>query len=254
MNLHIRNEGSVRVIQLNRPPVNAISHDLVKELLDALESARTDKKVRGVILTGLPGYFSAGLDVIRLFPSSREEITAFWWDFYQVLYRLFTYPKPVFTAVSGHSPAGGTVMAIMTDYRIMAKGEFTMGLNEVAVGLIIPRSIGVVFQSLVGSRNAEKFALTARLLSPESALKAGLVDELTNPNSLMETALERMNQWISLPPVQQKMTKMQMRAPLIRIMDEHRKKDLEQIIQLWFTPEFQAAMGKLVEKLTGGKE
>ena len=69
----------------------------------------------------------AGLDVLELFPQSKEELTKFWVKFNQLLLELFSYPKLIFSAITGHSPAGGTVLSIMTDYRIMAEGNYKIG-------------------------------------------------------------------------------------------------------------------------------
>ena len=66
-----------------------------------------------------------------------------------MLIKIYSYPKIIFSAISGHSPAGGTVLAIMTDYRIMNQGKYFIGLNEVAVGLTMPIGIGEVFKNIL---------------------------------------------------------------------------------------------------------
>ncbi|NQU67160.1 MAG: enoyl-CoA hydratase/isomerase family protein [Candidatus Marinimicrobia bacterium] len=247
------NREGVAWLKMNRPPVNAINGQLVDELLIQLKTIEADASIKGVILTGLPGYFSAGLDVLELFPLNKEHILDFWERFYELLMMIFTFPKPLFSAISGHCPAGGTVIAIMTDYRMMAEGKFTIGLNEVAVGLVIPYGIGYIAQYLCGQRNAEKLALTAKLIYPNDALKYGLIDEVCPNEEIQFRAQNLMEEWIQLPQMQQRMTKLQFRKPIIDYMNNHRDDDLKQVTDIWFTPEFQVAMGALVTKLSEGR-
>ena len=244
------NKNEILWIKMNRPPVNAINSRLVDVLTLQLQSAEVDSGVKGVILTGLPGFFSAGLDVLELFPLDKEKILDFWERFYDLLIKIYTFPKPFFCAINGHCPAGGTVLAIMTDYRIMTEGKYTIGLNEVAVGLVIPYGIGIVAQYLCGERNAEKLALTAKLIYPFDALKYGRVDEVCPAEDLKSRSQNLMEDWIQLPQMQQRMTKMQFRKPIIDYIKQNKKTDIKQVTDIWFTTEFQHAMGNLVENLS----
>ncbi len=146
--------GDIGVISIDRPPVNAINPELVSSLSQALDSFKSNDDINGVILQGRDGIFSAGLDITHLFPKDREYIDSFWKDFSTLLVSMFSFPKPLYSSIGGHCPAGGTVMVIMSDYRIMSKGNYVIGLNEVDVGLTVPYGIGMVFQYVVGNRNA----------------------------------------------------------------------------------------------------
>ena len=87
------------------------------------------------MIAGQPGLFSGGLDVPGLLALDREGISAMFVDLWRVQRAVATSPVPVMFAITGHCPAGGTVLAIHGDYRVMAEGEFRLGLNEVQVGL-----------------------------------------------------------------------------------------------------------------------
>ena len=104
-------DGKIATLTINRPKVNAINGELVNQLQTNLDDLITEKRINGIILTGIPGFFSAGLDVLELFPLNRGEILNFWTRFNRLLITLFTCPKLTFSAISGHSPAGGTVLA-----------------------------------------------------------------------------------------------------------------------------------------------
>lgn len=249
--LDLSKQNNIAIIQLNRPKVNALNREMVVQLSNTLNSLKEDLETEGVILTGLPGIFSGGLDVIDLYGRDRDFITGFWQNFTTLLYQLFTYPKLLFTAITGHSPAGGTVLAIMTDYRVMAEGDFSIGLNEVAVGLILPNSIGQVYQYLLGNRRAEMLALTGTLVSPTEAHRIGLVDELSKPGEELKQALYKMNSWLELPRQQQIATKLQLRKRIIEQFKRFQRDDVAKMVEIWFEPSFQQVMRKLVKKLQG---
>jgi len=249
INLDIQNR--IATLQLARPKVNAINLEMVEQLNHHLSQLRTDNSIRGIILTGSQGIFSGGLDVLDLYPRTSDYMTKFWQDFTNLLLTLFSYPKPIISAISGHSPAGGTVMAIMTDYRIMADGEYTIGLNEVAVGLILPESICRVYQYLLGNRQAELLASTGTLVNPEKALDLGLIDEICAPFKLLDRSVEVMEQWLRLPSAQMSHTKQQLRAETVRYLKACQPTDIEQMTRIWFEPEFRKVMGELVKMLGG---
>lgn len=244
-------EGGIATLILNRPKVNAINGEMVNQLQSHLDELITEKRIKGIILTGIPGFFSAGLDVLELFPLNREEILKFWIRFNRLLITLFTYPKLIFSAISGHSPAGGTVLAIMTDYRVMASGKFKIGLNEVAVGLTLPGAIGEVFQYLLGNRQAEMYALTGSLVSPEKALDMGLVDEVCVAEDVLDTTKNRLEEWLELPSIQQGLTKQKLRKSIADRMEVDFEKDTNDIVEIWFNEQGRKVLGGLVKSLTG---
>ena len=242
-------EGEIAILQLNRPKANAINENIVDELLQHLSEIKNDDSINGIILTGNSGFFSAGLDVLELFPQSKEEITIFWIKFNQLLIELFSYPKLIFSAITGHSPAGGTVLAIMTDYRIMAEGNYKIGLNEVAVGLILPGAIGKVFQYILGSRNAEIYGLTGKLVPAEHALNVGLVDEVVPLDDVLEETKNRIQDWLKLPNYQQGLTKLKLRDSIIKEIIQNQEVYTQEIIDTWFSAPGQTILGGLVSKL-----
>lgn len=242
--------GDIGIISLDRPPVNAINPDLVSYLTDALDSFKTNDTVNGVVLQGRDGCFSAGLDITHLFPKDRSYIDGFWKDFSALLLNMFSYPKPLYSSIGGHCPAGGTVMVIMTDYRIMSKGNYFIGLNEVDVGLTVPYGIGMVFQYVVGKRNAEDLLLKAQLISPDKALRMGLVDELCDAENLLDLTLKRISVASSLYSPQQIKTKQILREQTLSIVEQNFDKDAQLILDSWFSEHGQQRLEVLYSKLS----
>ena len=242
--------GDIGIISIDRPPVNAINPELVSSLSQALDSFKSDDKINGVVLQGRDGMFSAGLDITHLFPKDREYIDSFWKDFSTLLVSMFSFPKPLYSSIGGHCPAGGTVMVIMTDYRIMSKGKYVIGLNEVDVGLTVPYGIGMVFQYVVGERNAEELLLKAKLISPEQALRVGLVDELCDAETLLDATLERIKVASDLYSPQQMKTKQILREQTLNIVQQNFDRDAQLILDSWFSESGQQRLEDLYKRLS----
>jgi len=111
--------GAIRELQLNRPPVNALSPELIAAVLQAVKAAPRDGK-RALVLSGSPGMFSAGLDVPLLLKLDRPAMDALWREFYALLGAIASSPIPMAAAITGHATAGGTVLALFCDHRIAA--------------------------------------------------------------------------------------------------------------------------------------
>jgi len=248
--LEIISHGEITELRLNRPPANALNHDLLEALLTGCAEALAGG-ARGLILSGQPGMFCAGVDVLELLGQSRAEIHRFWSLLFQTSQSLAASPVPVVAALAGHSPAGGAVLAAHCDYRIAAKGEFKIGFNEVQVGLPLPSSILRVFTDLVGSRRARQIGMQGQLMLVERAMKIGLVDELVAPDALEQRALEFLRDLLELPPVAMNSTRLAGKKDLINEIEM--SDDLDRMTAAWFSDETQTALQGLVESLTKDK-
>ena len=144
--------------------------------------------------------FSAGLDVPALLALDRAGIRGFWEEFFGVMRAIALSPIPIASAITGHSPAGGAVLAVFSDYRVMAEGDFRIGLNEVQVGLPVPAVIAGAFARLVGPRRAEQLLVSGALIGPAEALAAGLVDRVVELDRVVPAALEWARMLAALPP------------------------------------------------------
>ncbi|MEM7483331.1 MAG: enoyl-CoA hydratase/isomerase family protein [Acidobacteriota bacterium] len=243
----IIDHDSIRELRLARPPVNALSPELIAGLRKAIEDA-PGMGVEAIMLSGRPGMFSAGLDVPLLLGLDRDAIAPFLENLFGLMRAIALSPVPVAAAVTGHSPAGGAIMAIFCDYRVMAEGSYKIGFNEVEVGLPVP---GVVYTALarrVGARHAERLCLHGSLISADEAFKLGFVDELTVAEKVADRALHWCRQLLALPPAAVQKTREVTRADLHRAFDEL-EFQLDSFVEAWFSDETQGAMRALVERL-----
>jgi enoyl-CoA hydratase/carnithine racemase len=157
---------------------------------------------------------------------------------------------PIASAITGHSPAGGAVMAIHGDYRVMDRGEWKIGLNEVQVGLVVPQQIQRVLARLVGTQRAERLLVAGALLTPEEALEAGLIDELADG---FDETVARAVAWCtlhtSLPPKAMSRTRDIIRSDMKSNYDDLGDADLEVFSDVWFSEETQRIVGQVLDRL-----
>src|SRR5262249_42027481 len=128
----------VRVLTLRRPPVNALDRCLVADILEALRTARADQECAAVVLTGVPGVFSAGLDMRAVPGYTRLQHADLLRSVNRMTCQLYGMPKPVVAAISGHALGGGLVLALACDLRLAARGAFKLGLTEAEAGFPFP--------------------------------------------------------------------------------------------------------------------
>lgn len=241
-------EGGIRVLRLANPPVNALSPAVIAALRDALDQSFSDG-VEALVLAGGPKVFSAGLDVPTLLGLSRDEILGFWRDFFGVAARLSRSPVPVAAAIDGHAPAGGAVISLFCDVRIMARGPFRIGLNEVQVGLPVPGAIQAALRRQVGSRVAERLLVTGEMVESERALDIGFVDALCEPGHAQTDAVEWSRRVLSMPRQAMAATRAEARRDIAAIFADENALELLRITDAWFSNETQTTMRALVERL-----
>lgn len=240
--------GEIRELQLNRPPANALSPDLISALTRSIKSAPQDG-MRALVLSGRPGMFSAGLDIPLLLTLSRSDIAALWRDFYELLRTLASSPLPMVAAITGHAPAGGTVLTIFCDHRITANGNWKIGLSEVQVGLQLPPVIYLALRRLVGSHQAERLGVRGLLLSPAEAAEMGLVDKVIPAEQLVPRAITWSREMLSLPRGAMSITRQQARADLVALFERDLGPEVEMVTANWYAEETQTVLRSVAERL-----
>ncbi len=246
--LDILEHDAIHELRLARPPVNAFDGELIATLRRAIEAA-PGNGARGIVLSGRPGMFSGGLDVPSLLALDRAGMTAMWRDFLALWRALATSPVPTVAAITGHSPAGGTVVSLFCDYRVMARGAFRIGLNEVQVGLVVPEVIQATLRRLVGSHRAERLMVAGALVESEQALAVGLVDELIETDLVVGRAIAWLQDLLKLPPAAMAETRRLARAELAAIFDRDAAAPDERFVDQWFSDEAQGVLKAMVAKL-----
>ncbi len=239
----------IAYLTLDRGSSNAINAEMVHELTDMLRNLENDTQVTGLILTGKEGFFSAGLDLIELYNYNEAEIKQFWHDFLEMVAVFAAFKKPIISAISGHSPAGGCVLAICSDYRVMAEGKYIIGLNEVPVGIIVPDSIFHLYAFWLGKARAYRFLMEGKLLRTEEALAVGLVDELVDGKSLITAAERKMKQYIGFDGTTWQQSKLNLRKELIDLMQADQSETLDKMLKQWWSPSTRSILNTIIQNL-----
>ncbi len=236
------------IVQMNRGKVNALNYDMVEEIRSIFRSMEADDTVRGVILTGIPNIFSAGLDLIELYNYDQAKMESFFISFGSMHVELSRFKKPLIAAITGHSPAGGTVIALTADYRIMADGEkFTIGLNEVALNIQISHNLIEAYSFWIGRSNAHRFVMDGKLLHVQEALQVGLVNEVCPPEKVLEQAEKKMRQFLQADSDILTNTKAKLRKSWLDNQNLDGKEELKEANTIWWKPEVRAKMKAYIE-------
>src|SRR5215468_10379351 len=211
-----QHEG-ILTLRLAHGKVSAIDVELLDALLRELDGVAED--VRALILTGTGSIFSAGVDLFRLTQEGKDYVRRFLPLLSRFVRRLFTFPRPVVAAVNGHAIAGGCVIVLACDVRLMAGGAGRIGVPELLVGVPFPAAALEIVRFAVPPDKVQPLIYTGQTLPPREALGAGLVDELVAPDALLARAQEVARQLAAIPPEVYRLTKQSLRAEALAWID-----------------------------------
>ncbi len=244
-----RNEDGVAVVSMARGKANPLNDVMVGELLGALDETRADATACALVLASdSSGFFSAGLDLTEVFAYDRDEMGSFFGRFMDLYQGIACFPKPVVGAINGHAYAGGAVLALACDFRILAEGTYGFALNEVRLGVVLPPGVKRLALAAVGVHRGREMALTGRPYSPEEALDIGLADDVVLPDALMPAAIARARELGQLPAGAFAATK-QMIAKETLFPEGSDRALLEPFLDYWFSEEAAQHKQALIESL-----
>ncbi len=186
----VKDHADVRVVSMDRPKANAIHEGLVRELAAAFRDARDAAGVRALVLTSAqPNYFSVGFDVREVFDYDRERMLQFWGEFIDLYESIYDFPKPVIAALPGHTFAGGIILALASDFRVMAQGDFGLGVSGINLGIPLPIGVMNMAVNAMGPAHARRLFLSGETIAPEQALAMGAVQTLVPAADLQNAGI-----------------------------------------------------------------
>lgn len=225
---------AVAMVRLQVGKANAINPAFIDGTNAALDKA---SGASAIVLTGYDQFFCAGLDLVTLYEFSRGQMMAFMGQFDRLLFRLFTWPRPVVAALNGHAIAGGCILALACDVRIMARGEFRAGLNEIELGLPLPTSALEVARASVPPAFLDTLLYGGQLYGPEELNAKGIVDGLANPESILIEALEVARHLAAKPGLAFAEIKATLRRPFADRIEEAVLAATDRFVEAWFHPD-----------------
>jgi enoyl-CoA hydratase len=234
--LDLEERGQITIVRLAHGKVNALDVELLEAIAKAFGSL---ERGRTVVFTGAGRSFSAGVDLKRIVDGGLDYVQVFRPALSEAIKAVFYHSGPVVAAVNGHAIAGGCVLAAACDIRLMSSG--TIGLSEMRVGVPFPGVPLEVMRHALGPA-VRRFVLTAQLLSPLDALAAGLVDQVIEPEALLEAALAEADRLSRISPEVYEFTKRQLQGPARERIDGLRQSDDEASTRMWASPAVQEAI------------
>ena len=204
MNVNLRTKEDISIIQMDDGKVNVFSPDMIQNFNDILDQVPVDKGA--MLITGREGMFSAGFD-LKVMMSSPENAAAMVKSGFELLMRVFTFPRPVVAACSGHAIALGAFLLCSCDHRIGCKGDFKIGANELRNNMIVPTPILELAKFRLIKSHKQRALLNAEMYSIEDAVAPGYLDEVVDQDKLFELAMAKAKDLATLAHPQYLQTK-----------------------------------------------
>ncbi len=206
----------VATLTLNNGKVNAVSHDLIADFNRALDQAEQDAAV--VIVTGQPGILSGGYDlkIMMSGPQNAIDLVA---AGSTLARRMLAHPFPIIVACSGHAVAKGAFLLLSADYRIGVEGPFSIGLNEVQIGMTM-HHVGIELARDRLTQSAfQRSVISAEMFNPQAAMAAGFLDQVVVADQLLDVANQAAARLKKINLAAHKNTKLKVRKALLDRLD-----------------------------------
>lgn len=240
---------TVTTIRLEGGKANAMT----KELLEQIERLVDDferSPARAAVLTGYDRFFSAGLALPSLIGLDRAGMRAFIDGFGRAMLRVFACEKPIVAAINGHAIAGGCVLSLMCDRRVVSdEPTIKIGLNEAQLGIGLPAIVVEPLRAQVPPQSLVPIALEGRLFAPADAVAVGLCHAMVPAADLLAQATAQATVLAANPPAAVGQIKRALRAPVVEAMQRVQTAETEAWLDSWFAPEGRARLEAAVAKL-----
>jgi enoyl-CoA hydratase len=239
--LNIEEQADVAVLRLEHGRVNAMDAELLHALTGAVTS--TD---RALLITGTGTAFSAGVDLHRILDGGRTYTAEFLTALSRMFRAVFDHPRPTVAAINGHAIAGGCVLALACDLRLMSGGR--IGLAELAVGVPFPVAALEIVRHALGPR-AGRVLVEADAVGGEQALALGLVDELTEPDDLLPRALDLTAELAARSPEAYRMAKERLHRPAVEAIEAASPDEHAAVLAGWTSADTRGRIEAQLERL-----
>ena len=183
----LTSKDDISIITLDDGKANVFSPKMIQDVNQCLDKVPTESGA--LIITGREGMFSAGFDLKIISAGDIQATMDMSLSGFKLLSRIFSFPRPILAACSGHGIALGTFLLCCCDYRVGVKGDFMIGANEMRTNMVIPIPILELISHRVSASHKYRAILGAEMYSIESGVEAGLIDEVVDPENLMATAM-----------------------------------------------------------------
>ena len=187
----------VAVIALDDGKANALSPDMIAAIHGALDVA--EKEAKAAVITGRPGRFSAGFDLKVLGGGELEAAVSLVTAGGELFLRFLEFPLPIVVGCTGHAIAAGAIALMTADYRVGARGDFKIAMNETAIGMALPHYAMEFARERLSKRHFVRALVQAEFYDPDGAVDAGYLDRLVDPGDVAAQAFAEAARLGALP-------------------------------------------------------
>jgi enoyl-CoA hydratase/carnithine racemase len=244
--IQLETRGAVTTVRMQRGKGNALNLELLEAIYEALATIE-NSPARAGIITGQGTVFGAGVDLPELVAGGESYVRRFIPLLIKVFERLAVFPKPLVAAVNGHAIAGGAIIMLACDQRLLARGTARIGLTEIQVGVPFPSWALEIARFATPREHFGTLICTGRTWSADDALARGLVDEVFEPERLEERAFEVARDLGALLPATFTATKLAVRRPLIEAAQRSAAGDAA-VMDYWCSKEALEQMTAFAER------
>lgn len=247
--IEVSTEGQVRVLTLNRGVTNAINMELVAEFREFLKEIKENPEISSLVITSAnEKFFSMGFDVPELFPQDPQTFKKFFASYNHLCLELYTLPKPTIAALTGHTIAGGFILASCCDYRFLSQGKKFCALNEINLGVPVPFLSDCILRQRVGDRLATEMMVSGRMIPAEEAFQMGIIDALFPPDQVLLESIAKAQILGSLPHQAFAAIKDNRTRSLANEIHQHLEKDIQLFVKFWYLEEARQRLQEAIKK------
>jgi len=233
--IDVTREAEIATVTLNRGKVNAFNENMIDQVRSCFEDLANDDDVKATIITGQGKFFSFGFDIPEFLSYSKESFIRYLTKFTDLYTYLFTYPKPVIAALNGHTIAGGAMMALACDLRIMVTGKAKISLNEITFGSSVFAGCVEMLRYCAGFKNAQKILYSGAMYNANEAIELGMIDQVSTAETLSNYAKARAMDFSRKDSPAFRSIKLLLRNPIAKEMILREKVSIQEFADLWYS-------------------
>lgn len=225
--------------------VNALNDQVVDELRSALEKVEKDQNVKVIILRGEGSFFSFGFDVPGFMSYDKGDFHGYVQNYNNLIKELFMFSKPVIAALNGHSIAGGCVLALACDYRIMISGKAKIALNEMTFGSTLFSCVTEILKYAVGSKRSEQIIYSGKMYSAEEALNLGLVDQVSSEDKFDQEVLDFAEEYAGKDMTAFASIKKMLKQDTLNKIESYEHESISEFVDIWYSESTREQLAKI---------
>jgi enoyl-CoA hydratase len=245
--IDLETREGVTTLRMRRGKGNALNLEFVEALTGALATIEASS-ARAAVITGEGSVFCAGVDLPQLMAGGEAYVRKFVPFMASAFERLVTFPKPLVAALNGHAIAGGAIIMLACDQRLVARGSARIGLTEIQVGVPFPAWALEIARYTTPREHFSTLICTGRTWTADEALARGLADEVVDRERLEQRAFEVAKELGALLPSTFKTTKLAVRRPLVEAARRTADTGDAAVVEAWCSSEVRERITAFVEQ------